>query len=237
MRTRWTGVAWVGAIAVIVGGVVLFGLLDPGPRNPQVPPPGPPQLYSSPAAEGKSAALPMPNDTNIFQWSGATPVPVPKRFVAPPQNSAPAAQQPRGTDSAVASSAGESAQTLSNQYPAYVHQVFAAVPGSGSEPGYFAALGNLINGSPIPQHAQIPPTAVSLARAQADIDRGDLRAAVDELRALPAPAARVMQPWIRAAETRLAASHHGTAANSQPNVMANAMPVEIPPYARQSTAP
>lgn len=240
---------WIGAVAVIIGVIVLIGLFDHGPP-PSRTATGNPTLFSSVNGGGRSAvATPSPNDTNIYQWNGAPPLPVPRHFVPPAAASVQSARrtpaaQPKQAAQAQTPQENASTQALASQFPVFAHQVFETVPGSGSDTEYFAALGNLINGSPIPAGTPIPPTADHLAHAQADIDRGDVTAALGELRSLPGPAAQVMGPWRAAAEGRLAmnrpraVSPRGLAQNVAPSGnLANAVPAEIPPYARESTGP
>jgi hypothetical protein len=122
------------------------------------------------------------------------------------------------------------------------HEALAADPAGGTEGQYFARLGNLLNGTPMP--APIPADADHLARAQYDLDRDDLRGAVAEARQVSGPAAGMMQGWISEAEAQLAderarAAPRTRVAQNAPRqrTWPNVMPTEIPPYARQSTGP
>jgi hypothetical protein len=86
-----------------------------------------------------------------------------------------------------------------------------------------------------------------LARAQADLDRGDLSAAVMETRNLTPPAAMAMAPWLKDAEAHLSLDRavsdmdariaQSLAAPAPPSPEQQPLPVEIPPSARQSTGP
>jgi len=83
-----------------------------------------------------------------------------------------------------------------------------------------------------------------LARAQADLDRGDLSAAVTETRNLTAPATMAMAPWLKDAEAHLAVDRAVRDMDlriaqtlAAPSQTPQQLPAEIPPGARQSTGP
>jgi hypothetical protein len=94
--------------------------------------------------------------------------------------------------------------------------------------------------------AQADPNADRLARAQADLNRGDLPNAVTETKAVTGPAAMAMAPWVKDAEARLSldrtlAGMDGrivqALAQQAPQAApptAQGLPTVVPPKARES---
>ncbi len=235
MRPRWRRAVSAGGVTVIVAMVALPGLFRHALPMPQTVS-GPPHHFTStsrPNGPVRSGA-PQFNNTNVFNWNPQVAV----------TRSSP---QPRSATQAsrVRQEHSNGAADLAARFPSLAHQVFISAPQNGSEPDYFAWLGNLLNGTPMPAgKSQIPAAADHLAHAQADLDRNDLAGAVAEVRRISGPAATIMYPWLAEAESHLAQNHPQermntrVAQNAQPRrTWPNVMPSEIPPYARESTGP
>jgi hypothetical protein len=87
-----------------------------------------------------------------------------------------------------------------------------------------------------------PATENRLARAQAALNRGDLAAAVMEVRGVSGAAATRLAPWVKSAESRIALDRAVAGLNArivqtlaaQPAI---ATPSEIPPSARETNRP
>jgi hypothetical protein len=92
---------------------------------------------------------------------------------------------------------------------------------------------------------QGPTNGDRLARGQADLDRGDVSAAVTEIRNLTGAAAMAMASWRRDAEAHLSVDRavadmdariaQALAQAAPPPLSPQPLPAEIPPNARQST--
>jgi hypothetical protein len=134
-----------------------------------------------------------------------------------------------------------SVAALANRFPGVVRDVLASDPRAGSEAQFFARLSNLMDGSPMPpEMARVSPAINHLAQAQADLDRGELAAAVAEVRAVRD--GKVIAPWLRDAESRLTLDHQRQSsrvrmARGKLASVPQAMPTEIPPFARESSGP
>jgi hypothetical protein len=236
-------VATLAGIGVIAAGVVELALTRYTPPAPEVVH-GPPILYSSPAIEGRNLtkARPKPRvqtdatPSTAYRGSPARPS---SRIVSParlPEVGAQASSQPRSENVPAVSA-------LAARFPIVAHQALAADPAAGTEAQYFARLGNLLNGTPMPAGQPIPADADHLAHAQNDLDHDNLAGAVAEVRQVSGLATSAVANWLSDAEAQLA--QHGRTApktqvaqnGSRQRVWPDVMPTEIPPYARQSTGP
>jgi len=85
----------------------------------------------------------------------------------------------------------------------------AAPEAGGEEPGWvdrtLARLSSLVTIRPVGGSAEGTTPGARVARAEADLDAGDLRGAVEELSGLSGAAARVADGWLDQARARLAA--------------------------------
>lgn len=239
-RTRVAALAGVGVLAV---GVAVVGLTHRAP--PPVPVVhGPSSLYSSTAKEGRDTAIARPKP---MVQASASPFPAVTHpaarrkphtttAVAQPQVAAPTVATQAPADFGVVS-------PLAARFPALAHQALSADPGAGTEAQYFARLGNLLDGTPLPPGTQIPAVADHLAQAQVDLYRDDLAGAAAQVRQISGPAAGVLRGWTDQLEAQLSDSHAHSAAkkrlvqNVSQQAWPNVMPTEIPPFARQSTGP
>ncbi len=240
-RTRAATLAGIGVIAA---GVALLGLTRHSPPAPEVVH-GPAPMYSSTENEGRdlatrrpkpqmqaNAQLPAATKANTFTARLHRPPPIREPQIETQSTARPALQDAGAVSALIA------------RFPVLAHEAFASDPAAGTEAQYFARLGNLLNGTPIPAEQPVPAVADHLARAQLALDRGDLAGAVAQARQVSGGAAGVMASWIRDAETQLSNEHERTSrrtrmAENTPRSRAwpDVMPTEIPSYARQSTGP
>jgi hypothetical protein len=243
MTFRWRRAAPLAGIAVITAGVVLIALFHHVPPAPKTVV-GPTHLFSSTSNEGRSALsrMPPPNETNIFNWNG--PAAGAARQARPSVHRAATEASAQNRPAPPPNRSTRTVQELAGQFPALAHQVFVSVPQSGSEPEYFARLGNLVNGTPVHRGARIPATADHLAHAQANLNRDNLAGAIADVQAISGPAADIMHSWVADAKAHLAMARRQPqtdsriAQNSPPvRRWPHVLPTEIPPYARQSTGP
>ncbi len=172
-RTRAATLAGIGVIAV---GMAVLGLTHRAPPAPEVVH-GPARLYSSAANEGAGLAARPPKPR---MQANATPSVTPPRIPAraPTHRVTPVRQPQVAAQKATvppAHNAG-AVSALAARFPVLAHEALAADPASGTEAQYFARLGNLLNGTPLPSENEIPANADHLARAQFDLDREDLSA-------------------------------------------------------------